>query len=436
MSWAPLETALICAERGHKGFESKRMVVRFPYLDDPRYEALDRIVGRPLGLAPDLSLVTDHMSLLRDWVKRQQVGVFPDMSNREFGVALRMARSLRNQGPREFDPSTALRGFNLDEAHAVWDVLFAWAFVSSIMTMASLHPETALLAPTLESLTTDLSKSSGVLPEVVNNIVQTLTYRPGYHPDPAVAPLVARQDRVLIPPILVTASNFERNLLRIVALDPSLQGPIGDARGAMGVRHVSGLMRTISGVEVRSNIEVRGAGGRSLGDLDVVALDMRRRIGVIIEVKWPAPPDHIVEIFRLEVILAAALARSAKLKDILTRGEATVRGWPDDWPQFHEVQWRWVVLVKDHLAYSDRLRRHEVRSTSWELLWARCADTLSETLARLEPDSDLPEEGVDFTRVWRRMSLPPYTVDIEGIELVPRAGDPRDLSALPAMSPA
>ena len=433
-SWAPLETALILAEHEHKGFESKGRLVRFPYMDDPRYEALDRRIGRPFALAPDLSSTAEHMSLLREWAGRQEIGSFPDMSDREFSVAIRMARALRSQNPREIEPSTVVNGFSLTEAHAVWDVLHAWAFVSSIMTMASLDPRAALLTPTAATLVTDLSKNSGVTPDAVREVVKMLTYRHGYHPDPAIAPLVSREDRILIPPLLVTTSNFERNLLRVVALDPSLQGPIGDARGRVGTQRVAGLLATIPGVEVATNLEVRGQGHRDLGDLDVIALDLTARIGAILEVKWPAPPDHIIEILRLEEMLETAMERSARRKALLDAGEASIRSWPPYWPPYHDVQWRWMVLVKDHLPYAGRLRRHELTPTSWELLWVRCSDTLPGTLRRLELDYDLPEEGVDFWRVWRRASLAPYRVEIEGIELAPREGDPRDLSGIPAGS--
>lgn len=430
MSWAPLESALILAEQGHQGFESQHKVVRFPYTKDPRYEALDRRIGRPFALAPDLSSTTEHTALLREWVRHQEVGVFPEMSDREFGVAIRMARALRSQSPREFEPSTVINGFSLTEAHAVWDVLHAWAFVSSLMTMASLDPRAALLTPTQATLVTDLARSSGVASQAVRNVVEMLTYRHGYHPDPAIAPLISRRDRLLIPPLLVTSSNFERNLLRIVALDPSIQGPIGDARGKVGIQRVAGLLATISDVDVRTNMEVRGTGVRNLGDLDVVAVDVGRRVGVVVEVKWPAAPDHIIEILRLEQMLETALERSARLKELLDSGGASVRGWPNHWPLYPDVQWQWIVLVKDHLPYSDPLRRHEVIATSWELLWARVAATLPQTVSRLGPDYGLPVEGVDFTRVWRRTSVAPYTVEIEGLELAPRVGDPRDLSAM------
>lgn len=429
LRWSQLTTALIAVPAGHQGFESSGWRVRFPRTTDLRYEALDRRIGRPFGLVPDLSSVQVEMSLLRDWAGQQTVGERPEMTNEVFAATLRLAQRLRTQQAGEFDPSFQVAGFTLQEAHRLWDVIFGYAYVARLLTTASLDPASAVLTPTSASLARDLQTRTGIGQDTVQEVLDFLTYVHGHHPDPAIAPIIARGSRLLVPLTLVTTSNFERNLLRSLALRTDLYGPVADERGRAGAERVASLLSTIPEVLVTTRIEIRGPGGRTAGDLDVVAVDPKKRIGLILEVKWPAPPDHMIEILRVEAELQRGQQRLAQLKHGLTNGAVWVRGWPASWPSFQDVQWDWVVLGKDYFPGTRALIGHEIRPISWDLLWARQADTLAGLIEKLASEHDLPVEGRDFERVWHKMKVGRYDVEIEGFELF-RGQDPRDLSTI------
>lgn len=380
-------------------------------------EALNRATGRSWSVAPPtIWSESGYNDALQAWVSSQRVGVPASMSNREFQAARGIARLIRASQPREFSPGTELGGFTLEQAHNMWDTIHSFSLVAALLTAASLTPDSALMSPTRRSLVESLRADTGNDVAAVDAFLDTLTFDPAKHPDPAIAPLIADPVGFLIPPILVSASNFERNLLRLVSIDPSRQGVVGDERGRRGATLVANLMRTHVDVEVREGIEV-ARGGSVLGDLDVVALDLRRNEGVIIEVKWPAPPDHIIEILRIEDSVTDAQERAAQLRVVVESGDATVRGWPGNWPDYGDVQWTWLVLVKDHLPYSVEARVHPVRPTSWELLWARNQHRLADTVTRLFDSKLLPQPGKDFDRKWYYLGAGPYKVEIEGFTL-------------------
>jgi hypothetical protein len=417
LRWPQLDTALVAVSAGQQGFESSRWTVRFPRTTDLRYEALDRKISRPLGLVPDLSMVQEEMTLLGDWASQQAVGERAVMTNEVFAATLRLAQRLRAQSAREFDPSLHVAGFTLSDAHRLWDVLFGYAYVAKLLTTVSLDAGSAVLSPTYAALAHDLQVRTGIDEEPVQSFLDFLTYVHGHHPDPAIAPIIARRDRLLIPLTLVATSNFERNLLRALALRGDLYGPVAKERGRAGADKVAALLRTIPDVLVTTGIEVRGPGGRTAGDLDVVAVDPKKGIGLILEVKWPAPPDHMIEILRVEAELQRGQQQLAQLKRGLANGTLWVRGWPASWPSFQDMRLEWMALGKDYLPGTRAILGHEIRPISWDLLWARQADTLAGLIQKLTSERDLPAEGRDFERVWHKMKVGRYEVEIEGFEL-------------------
>jgi hypothetical protein len=279
LRWSQLDTALVAVSAGHQGFESSDWRVRFPTATDLSYEALDRKIGSPLGRVPDLSIVQNEMTILREWAAQQAVGSRPEMTHEVFAATLRLARRLQSQQVGEFDPSLQVAGFKLSDAHRLWDVIFGYAYVAKLLTTVSLDPSSAVLSPTPAALANDLHARTGIEEETVHAFLDFMTYAHGHHPDPAMAPIIARGDRLLIPPTLVTTSSFERNLLRSLALRNDLYGPVAKERGRAGADRVAALLRTMPDVLATTGIEVRGPGGRTAGDLDVVAVDPNEQIG-------------------------------------------------------------------------------------------------------------------------------------------------------------
>jgi hypothetical protein len=98
-------------------------------------------------------------------------------------------------------------------------------------------------------------------------------------------------------------------------------------------------------------------------------------------------------------------------------------------PSFLDVQWEWMILGRDYVPRTRALLDHEIRPINWDLLWARQADTLAALIENVTWERDLPVEGKDFERVWRKMKVGRYHVEIEGFELF-GGQDPRDLSTI------
>jgi hypothetical protein len=423
--WAPIEQALISAEHGQQHYESHQREIRFPLLGDIRRDVFDRMVGQPFGMAPDISLVGEEMDILRGWVARGPSGP-TDMTDNEFRAARRLARNLRSQAPREFPSVTQLPGFTLQEAHLMWDKIYADAYLASTLTFTHQDLWATILVPDKELLVRELGRV--VADEsAAGAFVEFMTFKSGYHPDPAIAPIIDRGDWLILPPGLVLNSSFERNLMRSVALDPGLNGRIGDLRGQMGVRQVASFFKAFPDALVAMNLTVTSR-GKDLGDLDVVSIDPVRKVGAILEVKWPASVDHMVEILRIAEMAGRAQQQLAGLRRALVSREASVHGWPDNWPAFEAIDWTYLVLVKDHVP--SPIVGESIQILNWDILWSQRGDSLRGTLQRLSEQRYLPAEGVDYERVWRAARLGPYRVEIESFELAHPSADPRDLSRL------
>jgi hypothetical protein len=244
-----------------------------------------------------------------------------------------------------------------------------------------------------------------------------MTFRYGYHPDPAIAPLVSFGNRVLIAPTLVTMSAFERNLLRAAALNPDTYGPIGTLRGSQGPRDVERLLAAHDGVATSRAIKVVDGSGTVLGDLDVVAMDPRDKVAVAIEVKWPSPPDSLQEVSKAEDEIAKGQAQLATLKSLLLKGLAEAR-LPASWPQFSELSWSWLVVCRGHQTSTPALVQHEITPISRDRLWYAMGDSLAQTIRDLRQGRRLPKEGSDFKRVWRQKRLGDRDLQIEALELL------------------
>jgi hypothetical protein len=293
----------------------------------------------------------------------------------------------------------------------------SYGWVARLITMLKQAPGTAILAPKADFLLLDLTRQTGISKETVAAFIEFLTFRPGRHPDPAVSPFVRFHDRLLIPPTLVGMSNFERNLLRLLAYEPGTYGPIGAKRGEQGTKRVANYFMNVDGARVVTEVPVLNRVGSPLGDLDVVAVDLAYRRGVILEVKWPAEPDSVEETGKAELEIIKGQQQAARLREAMAKGSGHAR-LPQSWGSHDDITWDWFVLCGTHHTSNRALLAQPIPPISWDQLWRAPSQALESVVAGLLNEDRLPKEGKDFDLVWDKMRLGGHRVRLEKVKLL------------------
>lgn len=405
-----VETAIGGFYIGHHGYETSGHVIRFPATCDLAIEAWEHSVDPYFkGSLPDTSAVQPEIEALQSWA--QESGSRDDLTQNLYLAARRVGRHLRQQAPRELLGSIELDGFTLGDAHKMWDVIHGHAWIALLLLRGRQEVSASLLCPLKDALIDDLTAETDAAR--AEAFVDFLTFDPDRHPDPALAPLIQTAGRFVFTPTLIINSRFERNLLKLLALRHDLYGPVGDWRGKEGAKQVGNLMRAIQGVEVAERVAVERAQGPA-GDFDVVAVDNATGRGLICEVKWPAPPDSIVEISKAEDEIIKGQDQLVRLKREIAADVALVR-LPKDWRPFEDTDWTFAVICKGQTPCTERLLTHEIHASSWEVLWHRPSRTLDEVLNAISGGPPRLSEGTGFTRNWSRQKIGAYTVETEGI---------------------
>jgi hypothetical protein len=395
---------------GHHGYETSGHIIRFPATRELGIEAWEHSVDPYFKASlPDTSAVQSEIQALQSWA--QESGSRDDLTNDLYLAARRVGRHLRQQAPRELPGSIELPGFTLGDAHKMWDVIHGHAWIALLLLRARQDVTASLLCPLKDALIDDLAAESDT--SKAEAFVDFLTFDADRHPDPALAPLIQTAERIVFTPTLIINSRFERNLLKLLALRHDLYGPVGDWRGKEGAKQVGNLMRSIQGVDVAHRVAVERAQGRA-GDFDVVAVDNAIGRGLICEVKWPGPPDSIVEISKAEDEIIKGQNQLVRLKREIAEGEAVAK-LPKGWRPFEDTDWTYAVICKGQAPCTDRLLKHEIYASSWEVLWNRPSRTLDEVRTAIAEGPPRLSEEIGFTRNWSRQKIGVYTVEIEGI---------------------
>lgn len=410
-----IETALGAVPIAHNSYETDGYAIRFPATRRLGVEAWEHSVDSYFKAAlPDVSGIQGEIRELQKWIGGARDGRSSTMTDRLYQDARRIAKRLRQQTARQLPSDVELPGFSLGEAHEMWDVIHGHSWVALLLLRGTNDVSASLLSPHRDDLLRDLSRVAG--DSSAQAFVDFLTFDPSRHPDPALAPLVAVDDRVCFSPTLIIDSRFERNLLKLLAMQPHLYGKVGEGRGRDGARQVGSLLCSGSSTMVAEEVKVL-RDGQAKGDIDVAAVDLRSGLGLMCEVKWPAPPDSILEISKAEDEIIKGQQQLARIKKGLESRDFVPR-FPSGWPKFEDVEWMYAVVCGGHTPSTDRLLLHHIKPTSWDVLWHSPSDSLEQVRNAIRSDPPELEEGVGYTRGWTHQRIGPYTVEIEGIHRV------------------
>jgi hypothetical protein len=98
--------------------------------------------------------------------------------------------------------------------------------------------------------------------------------------------LVPNGSIVTVLPLTMFPRAIDPVVLRTAASDPALYGPIGKRQGERAKAWALWLAE-IPQVKVAERLKVRGSDGRTLGDLDLLAVDPDAGKGIVLELEWP-----------------------------------------------------------------------------------------------------------------------------------------------------
>jgi hypothetical protein len=76
---------------------------------------------------------------------------------------------------------------------------------------------------------------------------------------------------------------------------------------------------------VAKGLKVRGAGGRTLGDLDLLAVDPDAGKGIILELKWPIDALTLHETEKTDDIIMAGSRQLAKRRRVIRDEDGKVK---------------------------------------------------------------------------------------------------------------
>jgi len=169
--------------------------------------------------------------------------------------------------------------------------------------------------------------------------VERRTYRTGR--SCRTSPLVPYGDAVIICPPLITPRAVDPIMLRSAAHDSRGFGSIGRELGNRATAWTESLRATPAALAAE-RVPATRADGRSAGDLDMVAVDPARRVGLSFEIKWPIEALSLPEAMKVENWATSAARQLDRLREELRAGTATLL-LPSSWPPFESIDWIWCV---------------------------------------------------------------------------------------------
>lgn len=142
-------------------------------------------------------------------------------------------------------------------------------------------------------------------------------------------------------------------------------------------------------------VKVRGAGGRTLGDLDLLAVDPNAGKGIILELKWPIDALTLHDTKKNDDIILAGSRQLAKRRRELRDGEGMVK-LPPGWPALSDVEWTWGVGTPQQL-YTGPLAEPEIFATSFRYMRSLGSPESIETVISALCEPDVPQLGQHYT---------------------------------------
>ncbi|MFI6434770.1 hypothetical protein [Streptomyces sp. NPDC050759] len=420
--WKALDIALNAGKADRAKISQPKRGFWVDPFNDPRMEVLDILLegvdtlAEPnLTVGPDLSPAITHLNSIcvsgpdeSAAVPKWVVGLFVQHSKNQ----LRAQRW-------EIPGSTDIGGMTLDEviplfgtlrgiSHVSWEVFIR----SPSLTMANPTFQRSDLAQMIARYNPDCDK--------IERFLELFIYRGQNGRSPLSAPLIEWNGLLIVTPHLLHDSLTERLVLRGASADPATSGKLGIALGDLCSRWAVRL-RDIPGVEVREEVKISDAGNKKLGDLDIVVLDRSKMQGLIVEAKWPVDARTLNDARKQEDAIDKGRLQIERLQAQMG-SDVKVR-FPPGWPNFHDVQWKWIVGTARFL--DSRRIKSTVPSTSLRLVESLLpVNSLQEFFDALE-NLTLPREGEDFRLGWEKVRIGQHLIHVRTIRIMkPRPAGP------------
>jgi hypothetical protein len=243
-----------------------------------------------------------------------------------------------------------------------------------------------------EALIAELSAAAGVADARVQRLVDALTLDLSRCPDPCLTPIVPVGSEVAAISALIAPGSPSRNLTSLLQLDPMRFGAAGKALGELGAAEAAEVLGRVGKVRLATNVRLRSATGRHLGDLDVVIIDPSERLMVVFEVTWQIGVDGAVEIARALGRAAAKRQQIARYRALLGSVPTAAR-WPGDWPDVDGYAIHWYVLTRDVLPLEEPPDDVVIRSVQMLRWMLKAGSTLGDLVKLLDHPPTPPHES-------------------------------------------
>jgi hypothetical protein len=287
--------------------------------------------------------------------------------------------------------------------------------LAALMAMAELgelahakvrRPGTTLLHVPRKVLVAWLTRAcEGVTSATAATAIRRLMAGPGQSVRTSL--LVPNGPVITMLPLTLFPRAIDAILLRTAASDPSLYGPIGQRQGDRA--KAWGLwLGGIPQARVAERLKMRGPGGRTAGDLDLLALDPDTGKGIVLELKWPIDALTLPETMKTDSNILDACRQLGKNRRMLRTGEAAVK-MPPGWPAFSDVEWTWAAGTPQQL-YTGPLPEPEMFVTSFRYLKSLGNPGTIDALITALRKPDLPRLGEHYTVEKATMRLGRYEV--------------------------
>ncbi|MEU1805985.1 hypothetical protein [Streptomyces sp. NPDC019937] len=413
--WKALDIAFNAGRAGRAKISQTKRGFWIDPLSDPRLEVLDMILegvdtfAAPAPeMGPDLSPAISYLNSMHT----STPGGSATVPRGVMGLFVQHAKNNLRAQHWEVPRSTNIGGMTLDEAIPLLGTLQGIAATG--MEVFARYPSLTMANPAFKR--NDLAKMIARYnpsSDKVERFLDLFTYKGQNGRSPLSAPLVEWNDTLIVTPHLLHDSLTERMVLRAASADPASSGKLGVALGDLCSQWAARL-RGIPGVEVAEEVKIFDAGNKKLGDLDIVALDRGQMQGLIIEAKWPVDARTLSDARKQEDAVDKGRSQIERLQTQMG-GDVKVK-FPNGWPDFYDVQWKWIVGTARFL--DSRRTESTIPSLSLRLIETLLpASSLRELLESLE-DLPLPKEGKDFRLGWKSVRIGRYVIHVRTIHML------------------
>lgn len=269
----------------------------------------------------------------------------------------------------KFLPLTAQldRGASIQEAKNLWTAAVYFALLTDFQAMA-----TGYYWPPMwddeDQAATHLAAIAGVSTATSKVFVNLVIHRRVTDPDAALAPILRMPDGLYAFGSLILASNFERNILRLLFSRRSAGGRVGNQLGAAEERIVGEQFAKIPGVRILTRPNLYDASSRKhVGEFDLVLWSEAERFGLVCEVKWWPRPDGYRESVRLLGNIKDAQALLLENSGKVLSG-AWRYGRKRHVPGPFDVEWSFLIVGPSYFAYGDQVLDSPMTDVSMEAI--------------------------------------------------------------------